>query len=165
MVIRRAMYSWLLPAAFVLPVWLLIGWAIFNQNGFALLPVLLIFAPAVFVSELVLMLLVRSRPGVRAQRALSWWDVAGFGIWHLLTIGVGFYAEPLFALNLVLAILAAVGVLWLCLWQLWTTTKTARTPLLIRETFDRVRPGGAGSVAVEDIVIVEESRPGHPAHS
>ena len=35
--LRRAFYQWLLPAALVLPLWLLIGWIAFSASGWALL--------------------------------------------------------------------------------------------------------------------------------
>ena len=103
--LREAFFRWLIPAAFVLPLWLLIGWG-------------------VFVGQLLLTLLVRARPSVRVSRAVSWWDVAGFGLWHALTIAVGFYPSW-FAPALTLAIIVGVGVIWSSLWQLWREAGTA----------------------------------------
>src|SRR5690349_9998248 len=47
--LRRAFYGWLFPAAFLLPLWLLIGWAVFNAGGWAFLWVLFLAIPAVFI--------------------------------------------------------------------------------------------------------------------
>lgn len=115
--LREAFFRWLFPAAFVLPLWLLIGWGVFSGGGWAFL-FLFIGIPAVFVGQLILTLLVRARPSVRISRAVSWWDVAGFGLWHVLTIAVGFY-PTWFAPALTLAIIAGIGLIWLSLWQLW----------------------------------------------
>ena len=70
MVLRRLFFRWLLPASLVLPAWMLVGWAIFGRNGWGLLWVLLMAIPGVLVSQLVLTLLTRSRPSVRAERAV-----------------------------------------------------------------------------------------------
>lgn len=121
--LRQLMYRWLFPAAFVLPLWLLIGWAAFNASGWALLWVLLLATPSVFVGQLVFALLVRARPSARAARAVSWRDVAGFGLWHALTIALGFYPQAWFGLLLSAAILVAIGMVWLLLGQLWSEAR------------------------------------------
>lgn len=120
--LRRALFRWLLPAAFLLPLWLLVGWGVF-QGGWAILWVLLIAMPSVFLGQLLLTLLTRSRPSVRAERALSWWDVAGFTTWHGLTIAVGFFIEGAFPWLLTGAIVAGITLVWLQLWQLWNEAK------------------------------------------
>lgn len=129
--LRRAFFGWLIPAAFVLPLWLLLGWGIFKAEGWAFLWVLFIAIPSVFVGQLVLTLLVRARGTVRAERAVSWFDVAGFGTWHALTIAVGFYNPAWFGLQLGLAIAVFIALFWLSLWQLWRearpSTYIART--------------------------------------
>lgn len=155
--LRRAFYFWLLPAAFLLPLWLVIGWVVFDGGGWALLWVLLIAAPSVFVAELVLMLLVRARGTVRAQTAVSWWDVLGFGLWHLSVIALGFFGPAWIAQALGAAVLA-VGVFWLSLWQLWTE---ARPRVSLVRAGDgtafiaaaQPRPEAPG---VPDVVVIEE---------
>ena len=129
--LRQAFFRWLLPAAFVLPLWLLIGWGVF-QGGWSILWVLLIAMPSVFVGQLVLTLLTRSRPSVRVERAVSWWDVAGFTLWHGLTIAVGFFIDGAFGWLLAAAIIVGIGLVWLQLWQLWNEAKGSGTRL--RET-------------------------------
>ena len=113
------------PAAVVLPLWLLIGWGIFNAGGWAFLWVLFIAIPSVFIGQIVLTLLQRARPSARETRMASWWDVLGFGVWHLLTIAVGCYPQAWFPLLLTGAIAVALGLFWLMLWQLWGEARTA----------------------------------------
>jgi len=113
------------PAAVVLPLWLLIGWGVFNAGGWAFLWVLFIAIPSVFVGQIVLTLLQRARPSARETRAASWWDVLGVGVWHALTIALGFYPQTWFPLLLTAAIVVALGLIWLMLWQLWGEARTA----------------------------------------
>lgn len=117
--LRRGFFHWLLPAAIILPAWLIAGWAIFSASGWAFLGILFIAAPAVLVAELILALLIRARPSVRAQRAVSWWDVAGITVWHLLIIAFGcFFDDASFGV-LVAAAIAFLAVFWSSLSQLW----------------------------------------------
>ncbi|CAH0161588.1 hypothetical protein SRABI121_01513 [Microbacterium sp. Bi121] len=113
------------PAVVVLPLWLLVGWGIFNAGGWAFLWVLFIAIPSVFIGQLVLTLLQRARPSARETRAASWWDVLGFGVWHLLTIAVGCYPQTWFPLLLTGAIVVALALVWLMLRQLWGEATTA----------------------------------------
>lgn len=112
-----------MPAAFVLPLWLLVGWGIFNAGGWAFLWVLFIAIPSVFVGQLMLTLLVRARASVRETRMVSWWDVLGFTVWHALTIAVGFYPQAWFPLLLIGAIAVAIAMFWLTLTQLWNEAR------------------------------------------
>ncbi|GAB3633537.1 hypothetical protein GCM10027421_28900 [Microbacterium shaanxiense] len=123
--LRRAFYRWLMPAAFVLPLWLLIGWGIFNAGGWAFLWVLFIAIPSVFIGQLTLTLLVRARASVRETRMVSWWDVLGFTVWHALTIAVGCYPQAWFPLLLTGAIVVAIAMFWLVLRQLWDEARGA----------------------------------------
>lgn len=120
--LREAFFRWLFPAAFILPLWLLIGWGVF-RGGWAIIWVLLIAMPSVFIGQLLLTVLTRSRPSVRAERAVSWWDVAGFGLWHALTIAVGFFVDGAFGWLLAGAVVAGIALIWLQLWQLWSEAK------------------------------------------
>lgn len=124
--LRRAFFGWLFPAAFLLPLWLLVGWGVFNAGGWAFLWVLLIAIPSVFIGQLVLTLLVRARGTVRAQRAVSWWDVAGFTVWHLLAISLGLFVESWWAPVMILTVFVGVALVWLELWQLWREARPMR---------------------------------------
>lgn len=136
--LRHAIYRWLLPAAFLLPLWLLIGWGVFQAGGWAFLWVLFIAIPSVLIGQVVFTLLVRARPSARYSQAVSWWDVAGFGVWHALTIALGFY-PPWFGLILAAAVAVAVAMVWLLLWQLWAEAK------------------GPGSVHRADWIVINET--------
>ena len=98
----------MIPAAFVLPLWLFVGWIAFDAGAWALLWVLLVAIPSVLIGQLVLTLLVRARPTARAARAVSWWDVAGFAVWHALTFALGFFVAawwlPVFLLTVAVGI-------------------------------------------------------------
>jgi hypothetical protein len=106
-------------------------------------------------------LLVRARGTVRAHRAVSWWDVLGFTVWHLLVISLGFYNPAWWAPMLVVAILVGVGLFWLELWQLWSEAKPSRIVLRTTEGMAYITP--AAPRLAEDpqdvIVITEKHRP------
>ena len=158
--LRRAFFGWLIPAAFVLPLWLLVGWAIFNTGGWAFLWVLFLAIPGVFLWQLLLTLLVRARGTVRAHRAVSWWDVLGFTVWHLLVISLGFFAEAWWAPVMVLAILAGVALFWLELWQLWSEARPSRFLLQSTDGVAYIPPPAArGEDAREkDVFVIDEKK-------
>ena len=119
----------MLPAALLLPLWMLVGWAVFNAGGWAFLWVLLLAIPGVFVWQLILTLLVRARGTVRAHRAVSWWDVLGFTVWHGMVISLGFFNQAWWAPVMFLTVLVGIALLWLELWQLWREAKPSRVLL------------------------------------
>lgn len=126
MVLRRAFYHWMFPAAFLLPLWMFAGGVIFGHGAGAVLWVI-IAIPSLFVGQLVLTLLLRARPSARRTQAVSWWDLGGFTTWHLLTIAIGFFPTG-WGYLLLLAIAAGVALFWLMLWQLWDEARgTLRT--------------------------------------
>ncbi len=161
MSLRRAFFVWLIPAAFVLPLWLLIGWITFGASPWALLWVF-ISAPIVFVWELLLTLLVRARGTVRAERAVSWADVAGFGVWHALVIALGFFNPAWWWPVLAVTIVVGLGLMWLELAQLWREAKPSG--LLLR-TADGVgyippQPASPSTEGPADVfVVTEKARP------
>ncbi|MGY1551740.1 MFS transporter permease [Microbacterium sp. A588] len=162
--LRRALYSWLFPAAVVLPLWLLIGWGIFNAGGWAFLWVLFIAIPSVFLGQLVLTLLARARASVRETRMLSWWDVLGFGVWHALTIAVGFYPQAWFPLLLTGAIAAAIAMFWLMLWQLWNEARSASVGIRVTPTMVTDSEPDAWDQAFrqQEVIIVKEKPVAEP---
>lgn len=156
--VRQAFFRCLLPAAFVLPLWLLVGWIIFGANPWALLWVF-ISAPIVFIGQLVLSLLVRARGTVRATRAVSWWDVGGFGAWHVLIIALGVFDSswwwPVFGTT----VAVGIGLLWLTLWQLW---REARPSNILLHTAEGVAylpptPEAPAQGAAPEVFIVTEA--------
>jgi|GEM_PF-372076 len=160
--LRRVVFAWLIPAAFVLPVWLLVGWAVFDAGGWAFLWVLFLAIPSVFLGQLILSLLVRARGTVRAERAVSWWDVGGFALWHVSIVSLGFFDPAWWAPVMVLALFVAAGLFWLELWQLWREARPAavyfRTdPSAVPgAATTRGRPGESTGVD-QDVFVIAES--------
>ncbi|MET2012451.1 MFS transporter permease [Microbacterium chocolatum] len=161
MVLRRAFFAWLLPAALILPLWLLVGWGVFRAGGWALLWVLLIAIPGVLVWQLILTALIRARGTVRAHRAVSWWDVLGVGVWQVLIASLGFFRPEWWGIVFVFAVVTGVAVFWLSLWQLWREARpsvrlsTTRTGVVFLPAAAKKTPRGAPDV----IVVSEEERP------
>jgi hypothetical protein len=156
--LRRLFFRWLFPAAVVLPVWLLVGWGVFQAGGWAFLWVLFIAIPSVAIGQTLLTLLVRARASVRAERAVSWWDVAAFGVWHALIIATGFFNAAWFAPVLVLAIVAALAVFWVSLTQLWRETRGSMVMLRTTNGTGFLRPTRPSPTTEADptVVVLEE---------
>lgn len=158
--LRRAFFGWLIPSAFVLPLWLFAGWIAFDAGGWALVWVLFLAMPSVFFGQLILTLLVRARGTVRAERAVSWWDVVGFTTWHASIVATGFFASAWFAPVLVLAIASFVALVWLSLWQLWDEGRArARVYLRAADGTGYIPPTRPASAAVPEVVVVQERPP------
>ena len=156
--LRRGFFGWLIPAAFVLPLWLFVGWIASGAGGWAFLWVVLAI-PGVFLWQLLLSLLVRARGTVRAHRAVSWWDVAGFSVWHLLIIALGFFTQAWWAPVMIVTVLVGVAMFWLELWQLWREAKPSRIVLRTGEGMAYIpaaeeRP----DAAVQDVIVVTENQ-------
>lgn len=156
MAIRQAFVRWLIPAAFVLPLWLLIGFFVFGANAWGVFFLLLVAMPAVFIGQLVFSLLIRSRPSVQRDRAVSWQDLIVVGVWQVLTILVGTYSSW-FGLTLTLAILGAFGVLWSCFAQLWSEARSSVTARTMGERLSGfVPPTPPPPPAADNVYIVNE---------
>jgi len=161
MVLRRVFLRWLFPAAFVLPLWLFVGWIVFAGGSAWALLWLLIAAPTVFVSQILLTLLVRARTSVRLGRAVAWRDVLGLGIWHVVIVALGFYDSRAFFPLLVLSVVGALVLFWSSLAQLWNEARGSMTVMhaqdgtaYIPPTAERPRPRVNG-----DVIVVSESTP------
>jgi hypothetical protein len=157
--LRRALFHWLLPAALVLPLWLVVGWAVSGASGWVFLWVLFIAVPSVLVGQLVATLLVRARGTVRHSRELSWWDVLVFGVWHVLVIAVGLYPEGAFWPLLIAATAGFLAVFWVSLWQLF---REARPVSLFTMPVDPAFLRGPAAkhsqrADIEDVYVVEEA--------
>jgi hypothetical protein len=158
--LRRAFFGWLIPAAFLLPLWLLVGWGVFKAGGWAFLWVLFLAIPGVFLWQLLLTLLVRARGTVRLHRAVSWWDVLGFGVWHALVISLGFFDPAWWATVMVIAVLVGVGLFWLELWQLWSEAKPTGMVLRTTRGVAYLPPMSSDdqSVPVQEVIVVAENQ-------
>jgi hypothetical protein len=154
--LRRALHWWSIPAAFLLPMWLIAGWIIAGAGAGALAWVLILGAPAVFVGQLLVALLMRLRPSVRSSRAASWWDVGGMAVWHLLVVAMGLFDARWWAEIFIAALFAGAGLIVLEVWQLgrewsmrWSDTVAAA---------GRSRPR-RGPTDAAPVFVVEERRP------
>ncbi len=144
MFLRRAFFSWLGPAAVVLPIWLGIGWAVFGGGGWGTLG-LVVVVPVAAVALAIVALLVRIRPAVRAERAASWIDVGVVGAWHAVIIGIGFYGATATVFG-VLAILVGVAAFWIAIWQL--VRDGARRVQATMNEFERLAAQQAGAAGL-----------------
>ncbi len=121
MIIRRAFYYWQFIAAFVLPLWLVIGWPIFGAGGWQVFGVAL-GALILGVSLLIVALLFFARKEVRAERSVSWADVGVLSLWHVTIIAVGFYASSASWLSVVVVVIGFCA-FWFALWELFTAAR------------------------------------------
>ncbi|WP_292832572.1 MFS transporter permease [Microbacterium sp.] len=160
--LRRAFFQWLIPAAFVLPLWLLIGWIVFGASPWALLWVF-VSVPVVFIGQLTLSLLVRARGTVRISRSVSWIDVALFGAWHVLIVALGVFSNPWWWPVLGVTVAVGVALLWTQLWELW---REAKPMVAMRRTADGVAyipaPRFETTRGAAPGVVVVSERPGPP---
>lgn len=156
--VRRGFFGWLIPAAFVLPLWLFVGWIVSGAGGWAFLW-MLFGIPGVFLWQLLLTLLVRARGTVRAHRAVSWADAGAFTVWHLLIISLGFFNQAWWFPVMIVTVLVGVGLFWLELWQLW---REARPSRMIMHTMDGVAYIPAAEEPpqemVQEVIIVSEKQ-------
>lgn len=121
MIIRRAFYYWQFIAAFVLPLWLVIGWPIFGAGGWQVLGVVL-GAIILGVALLIIALLFFARKEVRVERAVSWADVGVLSLWHATIIAVGFYASSASWLSVAMVVIG-ICAFWFALWELFTAAR------------------------------------------
>ncbi|GAA4054661.1 hypothetical protein [Agromyces indicus] len=167
MLIRRAFYRWQFIAAIVLPVWLLIGYAIFGSSGWGVIG-LMFAAPIAFVSLGVVALVIAARPDVRRAKAVDWADVAVLGVWHLLIIAAGVYG-PTGITFAILAMVGAIAAFWYAVWRL--LSDGARRVRATMEEYERLAssgrapgagiPGQTRTPRAEDggeVIVVREER-------
>jgi hypothetical protein len=139
MLIRRAFYRWQFIAAIVLPVWLLIGYAIFGSSGWGVIG-LMFATPIAFVTLGVVALIVAARPDVRRDKAVDWADVGVLGTWHLLIIAAGVYG-PTGITFAILAMVGAIAAFWYAVWRL--LSDGARRVRATMEEYERIASSGA----------------------
>lgn len=167
MLIRRAFYRWQFIAAIALPVWLLLGYAIFGSSGWGVIG-LMFATPIAFISLGVVALIVAARPDVRRLKAVDWADVAVLGVWHLLIIAAGFYG-PTGITFAILAMIGAIGAFWYAVWRL--LSDGARRMRATMEEYERIAysgatpgaglPGDAGERRPADggeVIVIREER-------
>ncbi|TFB82203.1 MFS transporter [Cryobacterium flavum] len=121
MIIRRAFYHWQFIAAGALPLWLLVGSAIFGSGAWAVLG---IFFGAVLIGLglLLVALVIYARKEVRETRAVSDADVGVLALWHLLIIAIPFSTDAAGWLS-VLVIIGGLAVFWFAVWELFAAAR------------------------------------------
>lgn len=112
---RRAILVAALPAAVVLPLWIIITQGIIAASGAGQYLALTVACPVLFAVLLATTLLLRARKSVRTQRALSWRDALLVAAGWLALIASGIF--PLAVLAVVDVVLV-VGMFWFALWEL-----------------------------------------------
>ncbi|WP_308464977.1 hypothetical protein [Rathayibacter soli] len=160
MIMRRAFYYWQFIAAVVLPVWLLVGWAVFGAGGAGLFGLVLV-CPIAFIALLAIALLNYARTSVRRARAVSWRDAGILAAWHLSIIGVGFFG-PGGAWFAFAAIILAIFAFWYALWALVTDAGrrvAAAFAPVAGEPGPSANLGPQGSFAQDATVIIVQEKP------
>lgn len=118
--IRRSLFYWQFAAAFVLPVWVLIGRGIFGSSlGWDFL-LFAFLCPLLAIAMLAIAGLTSARKAVRSTRALSWLDAAVLVVWHGAIIAFGFVDTTGIA---VLVVVAAIAAFWVAIGQLVVETR------------------------------------------
>jgi hypothetical protein len=105
---------------------------------------------------------VRARGTVRAERAVSWWDVLGFTVWHGLTIALGFYNQAWWAPVMVLTVLVGLGMFWLELAQLWREAKPSAVLMRTVEGYGYIpapAPVAQEAPNGRDVIVLSEKPP------
>ena len=173
MIIRRAFYHWQFIAAGALPLWLLVGSAIFGSGAWAVLG---IFFAAVLIglSLLVVALVMYARKEVRETRTISRADVGVLALWHALIIAIPVSEDAAGWLS-VLVIIGGLAVFWFAVWELFDSARrrmrqmvdlmeqTARgqsSPGASRQPLpDRSKPAPSfGRAPAPEVIIIEEKR-------
>ncbi|MFB2554995.1 MFS transporter [Herbiconiux liangxiaofengii] len=121
MIIRRAFFYWQFPASVILPAWVLVGWGLFSATGWQILGVI-VGIMMLTVGMLAVAGVTSARKEVRAEKAVSWLDVALLAVLHALVIAVGFYSD-FTALFSTLAVVALIALFWAGIVQLVIETR------------------------------------------
>jgi hypothetical protein len=156
MVIRRAFFVWQFAAAVVLPLWVLLGYALWGGGAGGLVAVTLL-TPLLVIAQLGLAALLSARASVRRARALGWADVAVIAVLSLAVVGLGFFG-PAMTWFAVLAVAAVLGGYWLAIAELVTEVRTRMRATLASLGYEP-QPAHTPIDAGEYIVIKPAEQP------
>ena len=159
MLVRKAFYWWQLAAIIVLPVWILLGWAIWGSATSSFLSIALT-APFLVVALLVVTGMIMSRRSVRTAKAVSMLDVGVLAVWHAMIIGLGFFgiSANLFG---VLAVAAGIVAFWVSAWEILDETRKR-----VRAVFDAAvlqsdriirTPGSRSPIDAGEYIVIQPS--------
>jgi hypothetical protein len=147
MLLRRAFWYWQFAAALALPLWVLVGYAVWGAGTAGFLTVA-ILAPLLVVAQLGLAALITARRSVRLQRAPGWADVGVLAAFSLAVIGAGFFGPATVWFG-VLAVAALLGGYWITTIELAREVRTrVRTTLTALGVRPPVEPRDAGEYIV-----------------
>jgi hypothetical protein len=161
MLLRRVFYRWQVAAAIVLPLWLVVGTAVFGGSAGGALSLVLL-APVLGVAMLIVAGLIFARKSVRTAQAVSWPDAGVLALWQASVVVTGFQT-PGAGWFAALVIVAGLGAFWLAVWELAGETRrrisgamnafaqAAATPQT-RHPSPRIGADGP-------VIVVEEHRP------
>lgn len=156
MIIRRAFYYALFPAALVLPAWSLVGWGLFGNLGWELLGVML-GAGVLAIAMLGLSGIIVARASVRQNKAVSWIDAGILTLLYAAVIGLGFYTSY-GTLLIVGTVLSLIALFWLSIGQLFVEARRRMQSAFA--AYDRPTPpqaGGYSSPRIDGEYIVIET--------
>ncbi|WP_157487659.1 MFS transporter [Leifsonia sp. Root112D2] len=161
MLLRRMFYRWQVVAAIVLPLWLVVGTAIFGGSAGGALSLLLV-APLLGVAMLAVAGLIFARKSVRTTKAVSWSDVGVLAVWQASVIVTGLQL-PGAAWYGALVLVAGLGAFWLAVWELVTETRrrvSGAMEAFAQAAAPRQASRPSPSVASNGpVIVVEEHRP------
>ncbi len=140
MILRRIFYSWQFIAVIVLPVWLLLGSALFGDSGWAVVGTFFA-AVGIGFALLVVSLIVFARTEVRADKAVSWADVGMLTVWHGLIVAAGAAAGNAPELTF-LVLLVGLAAFWFSIWELVTSARRRMQAMI--NLMDATAQGYAG---------------------
>jgi hypothetical protein len=149
--LRRTLYTVQFGAAIVLPLWLLVGRALFGGDVDGDLLALVVLAPLVALGLAALSGVTAARASVRRLRTLGWADVAVLAVVWAAFVVAG--ALPALSPLLVLAIALLFGAFWLQTWRL-----IAETRARVRSAFatlDRLRVPPATPPRRPEVIVIE----------
>jgi len=155
MLLRRAYYFAQVPAAVILPTWILVSRGLLADGiGWKFL-VYLIACPLLSVTMLAVAGLTLARRTVRVEKAVSWVDLALLSGWYILLAVYGLYAQPAIA---ALILLLGVAAFWLALGQLFTDTRKRFRSVLAE--FERQAQDSTPRTQkhIGDVIVVEPNR-------
>ena len=149
-------------ASVALPIWPLIGWGLFGDDGWDFLG-LVIAMPILFLALMAVSALIYARPTVRREKAVAWWDIAILTLWHVFIVGFGLFG-PNTSTFAVLGVLTGIAAFWYAVWAFFTdATKRAKEALAEFEQMAtapsqrRVPPAGSQQSTGEPVIIVRET--------
>lgn len=156
---RRALYFALVPAAILLPTWVLISRGLLADGiGWEFL-VYLVACPILSVAMLAVSGVILARKSVRATRAVSWLDAALLTAWWLALVFYGLYALPAIAIIVLLVGLAAF---WLGIWQLFTDTRARLRGVMTEFERQAAAPTTPREKYIGEVIVIQPSEGDRP---